>query len=105
VARLTGLGGRGRTGSSHSGGRYGLLLAVLITTYLLNAFSATKLATEVQVVLFAAVLLISLRTSLLNHPWPGIIAAVTVIGTAAVFLTSLTGTRTGKATEDLWKTA
>jgi Ion channel len=103
MARLTGLGGRGRTGPSRRDGRYGLLLAVLIATYLLNAFSAAKLATEVQVVLFAGVLLIALRTSLLDRPWPGIIAALTVIGTTAVFLTSLTGTRTGKATEDLWK--
>jgi hypothetical protein len=103
VARLTGLGGRGRTGPSQGGGRYGLLLAVLIATYLLNAFSGAKLATEVQVVLFAVILLLALRTSPLPRPWPRVIAAVTVIGSAAVFLTSLTGTRTGKATEDLWK--
>ncbi len=102
-ARLTGPGGRGRTGSSQRGGRYGLLLAVLVGTYLLNAFSGAKVATEIQVVLFAAVLLIALRTSLLPRPWPGVVAAVTVVGSAVTFWTSLTDTRTGKATEDLWK--
>jgi hypothetical protein len=101
-ARLT--GGHGRTGSSRRGGRYGLLLAVLIGTYLLAAFSGAKLATEIQVVLFAGVLLIALRTSPLPAPWPAIIGAVTVVGSAVTFWTSLTGTRTGKAAEDLWKT-
>jgi len=101
-ARLT--GSHGRTGSSRRGGRYGLLLAVLIGTYLLAAFSAAKLATEIQVVLFAGVLLIALRTSPLPAPWPAITGAVTVVGSAVTFWTSLTGTRTGKAAEDLWKT-
>jgi Ion channel len=103
VARLTGLGGRGRTGSPSRGGRYGLLLVVLIGSYLLTAFSGTTLATEVQVILFAAVLLISLRTSPLPGPWPWVIAAVAVIGTAVTFYTSLSGARVGKATEDFWK--
>jgi hypothetical protein len=44
-ARLT--RSRGRTGSPPRGGRYGLLLAVLVGTYLLAAFSAAKLAPEV----------------------------------------------------------
>jgi Ion channel len=103
LARLTGQGNRGRTGSSQRGGRYGLLLAVLVGTYLLTAFSGASVATEIQVVLFTVVLLLSMRTSLLPRPWPGIIAAITVAGSALTFLTSLTDTRTGKATEDLWK--
>jgi Ion channel len=103
-ARLTRAGARGRTGSPPDGGRYGLLLAVLIGTYLLAAFSGAKVATEVQVVLFAAVLLIALRTSMVARPWPAVIAVVTVAGTALTFWTSLTGARNGKAAEDLWKT-
>ena len=103
LARVTGQGDRGRTGSPQRGGRYGLLLAVLIGSYLLTAFNGTQLATEVQVVLFAVVLLIALRTSPLPAPWPWVVAAVTVVGTAVTFLTSVTGIRNGKATEDLWK--
>jgi hypothetical protein len=102
LARLTGLG-HGRTGSPARGGRYGLLLVVLIGTYLLAAFNAAKLATELQVVLFAVVVLVALRTSLLPRPWPGVIGAVTVIGSAVTFWTSLDGSRPGTAAEDLWK--
>jgi hypothetical protein len=102
LARLTGLG-HGRTGSPQRGGRYGLLLLVLIGTYLLAAFSGAKLVTEIQVVLFAVVVLIALRTSPLPAPWPVVIGIATVIGSAVTFGTSLNGTRTGKATEDFWK--
>ena len=103
LVRLTGQGGHGRTGPSQGGGRYGLLLLVLIGTYLLAAFSGAQLATEVQVVLFTGVLLIALRTSPMPAPWPAVIAIVTVAGSAVTFWTSLSGARTGKATEDLWK--
>jgi hypothetical protein len=89
--------------SANRGGRYGLLLLVLIGTYLLAAFSGAKLATEVQVLLFAYVLLIALRNSPLPMPWPVVIGAITVIGTAVTFWTSLSGARDGKAAEDLWK--
>ena len=88
---------------ANRGGRYGLLLLVLIGTYLLAAFSGAKLATEVQVLLFAFVLLIALRNSPLPMPWPLVIGAVTAIGTAVTFLVSLSGSPHGKAAEDLWK--
>jgi Ion channel len=103
LAQLTRRGNHGRTGPPQHGGRYGLLLAVLIGSYLLTAFDGAKLATEVQVVLFAAVVLISLRTSTLPRPWPWVIAAVAVFGSAVTFYTSLSGARTGKASEDFWK--
>ena len=104
LARLAGLGGLGRTGSPSGGGRYGLLLAVLVGTYLFSAFGARQAATEVQVFLFALVLLIALRTSPLPGRWPVIIGVITVIGSLVTFFTSLTGARTGTAAEDLWKT-
>jgi Ion channel len=49
------------------------------------------------------IVLLSLRTSRLPRPWPAVIAVVTVIGSAATFWLSLSGTRNGKATEDFWK--
>ena len=104
LARLAGLGARGRTGSSPDGPRYGLPLVVLIGTYLFSAFGGKQLATELQVLLFALVLLIVLRTSPLPGHWPVIIGAVTVVGSLVTFLTSLSGARVGTATEDLWKT-
>ena len=44
-------GGGGRTGRLYVGGRYGLLLLVLILSYLLSAFSTGRLVTELQVLL------------------------------------------------------
>ena len=102
LARLTGQG-HGRTWSSQGGGRYGLLLLLLIASYLYIAFSGAMLATELQVVLFAGVLLLSLRTSPLPAPWPVVIGAVAVIGSAVTVYTSLNGARVGKASEDFWK--
>ena len=93
-----------RTPPTGRGGRYGLLLLLLIGTYLLAAFSGAKLATSVQVLLFALVLLVALRNSPLPAPWPVVIGAVTVIGTVVTFWTSLSGSPDGKAAEDLWKT-
>ena len=92
-----------RTPPEDRGGRYGLLLLVLVGTYLLAAFSGAKLATEVQVLLFALVLLIALRNSPWPWPWPVVIGVVTVLGTAVTFYTSANGSRDGKAAEDLWK--
>ena len=41
---MAGRGDRGRTGPPRSGGRYGLLLLVLVGTYLLAAFSPTDVS-------------------------------------------------------------
>ena len=103
AARLAGLGGQGRTGSSQGGGRYGLLLLVLIGTYLFSSFGGKQLASELQVLLFAVVLLLALRTSPLPGRWPVIIGAVTVIGSVVTFLASLSGAQTATGAEDLWK--
>jgi hypothetical protein len=92
-----------RTPPADRGGRYGLLLIVLVGTYLLSAFSGARVTTEFQVVLFALVLLMTLRNSPLPPPWPAIIGAVTVIGTAVAFWASVSGTVDGKAAADLWK--
>jgi hypothetical protein len=104
LTRLAGRAVRGRTGSSQGGGRYGLLLLVLIGTYLFSAFGGKQVADEFQVLLFALVLLLALRTSPLPGHWPLIIGAVTVIGSLVTFSTSLTGARMGTPAEDLWKT-
>ena len=78
-------------------------MLVLVGTYLVGSFSGATLATQAQVVLYAGVVLIALRTSPMPAPWPAVIAIVTVAGSAVTFWTSLSGARSGKATEDLWK--
>ena len=91
------------TSQEDRGPRYGLLLAILVGTYLLAAFSITKPANELQVVLFAIILLLALRNAPWPAPWPAIIGVITVIGTVVTFLASQSGSSTGKGAEDLWK--
>src|SRR5215468_10192771 len=95
--------GSGRTGSPDAGGRYGLLLIVLIVSYLLSAFNGTKLAVNLQIGLFATVLVLSLRTSPLPGRWPVLIGVVAVIGSAAALAASLAGGETGLGAAELWK--
>ena len=102
--RLVRRGTRDRTRPPGSGGRYGLLLLVLIATYLLSAFSGQKVTAIVQVGLVAAILVLALRTSALPGRWPTLIGVVTVGGSVAVvFGASLTGTPAGTGAADLWK--
>ena len=100
---MAGRGGRGRTGPSQRGGRYGLLLAVLVGTYLFSAFNGRHLATETQIGLFALLLLLAMRSSPLPGRWPLVISTVTVVGSAAAFGAALTGTSAGAGVADLWK--
>jgi len=100
---LAGRGGRGRTGPSQRGGRYGLLLAFLVGTYLFSAFNGRHLTTEVQIGLFALLLLLAMRSSPLPGRWPLVICTVTVVGSAAALGAALTGTQAGAGAADLWK--
>jgi hypothetical protein len=95
-------GSDGRTRLPKLGGRYGLLLLVLISTYLLSSFSISA-AGDLQVVLFLAVLLLALRTSPFSRRWTMLVGAVALIGSAAAFGASLTGTDTGEGVSELWK--
>ena len=95
-------GSDGRTRLPKLGGRYGLLLLVLISTYLLSSFSISA-AGDLQVVLFLAVLLLALRTSPFSRQWTMVVGAVALIGSAAAVGASLTGTDTGEGASELWK--
>ncbi len=92
-----------RSGYEGSGGRYGLLLLVLIATYLLPAFITGVLADDLQVGLAAAVLALALRTSPLPGRWPVLVAAGTAVGSAAAIGALLTATSAGIGLADLWK--
>jgi Ion channel len=95
-------GSDGRARLPQLGGRYGLLLLVLISTYLLSSFSIT-VAGDLQVLLFLAVLLLALRTSPLSRRWTMLLCAVALVGSVAAFGASLTGTDTGDGVSELWK--
>jgi Ion channel len=95
--------GRGRIGPSDSGGRYGLLLLMLISTYLLSAFSGRTLTIDLQIGFYAAVLLLALRSSPLPGRWPLLLGAIGLAGSAAAFGAALIGTAAGTGVADLWK--
>jgi hypothetical protein len=78
-------------------------LLVLIATYLFSAFNGTHLTTQFQIGLFAAILLLGLRSSPLPGRWPLVIGAVTVAGSGAAFWASLTHTPGGEGAAELWK--
>jgi Ion channel len=92
-----------RAGQAAPDARYGLVLLVLVATYLLSAFSAGNVAGGVQVVLIAVVLGLALRTSPLPGRWPAAIGAATVAGSAAAVGALLTGTQAGAGAADLWR--
>jgi Ion channel len=95
-------GSDGRTRLPRLGGRYGLLLVVLISTYLLSSFSIS-VAGDLQVALFLAILLLALRTSPFSRRRRTLVGAVALAGSAAAFGAALTGTNTGDGASELWK--
>ncbi len=103
--RPTGRGGRAvpPAAGTPGAGRYGLLLAVLILTYLLSAFSFSTLAEDLQIALFLGVLLLALRTAQVTRRIAVVIAIVALAGSAAAALAALTRTSAGDGAADLWK--
>ena len=95
--------GRGdNRGSPPSGGRYGILLLVLIATYLLSAFTTGRLITGLQAALFLALLLIALRTAPLTRRTARLTGAVALAGSAAAAVVVFTGTEDGAGAADIW---
>jgi Ion channel len=84
-------------------GRYGLLLILLIVTYLLSAFGTLGLADPLQIALFAAVLLLALSASPLDRRLVRLFDAATLIGSAGALAAALTQTSTGYGVAELWK--
>src|SRR6202035_4732730 len=96
--------GRGsQPGPPEPAGRYGVLLLVLVSTYLLSAFSFSKLAGDLQVAAFAAVLLLALRTSRVRRRTARLVGGVALVGSAAAGAADLTGTAAGYGAAELWK--
>jgi hypothetical protein len=92
-----------RTAPPASGARYGLLLLILIASYLVSAFNGQPVTDEVQIPLFAMVLLLGLRTSPLPGRWPAVIAVTAIVGSGVAIWAFLTGTQNGEGAADLWK--
>ncbi len=93
----------GRTGSPHRDGRYGLLLLLLIVTYLLSASGLSTLAAYLQFLMFFGVVLLVLRTAEVSRPAATAIGGVTLVGSAAAFGVALTRAPVGVGLADIWK--
>jgi hypothetical protein len=94
----------GRAGPTEPVGRYGLLLLVLIVTYLLSASGFSTLAADVQTVLFLTLLLLlALRTAKVSQRAARTAAAVALAGSAAATAAVLTHTEVGDGAADIWK--
>jgi hypothetical protein len=92
-----------RAGPTEPGGRYGLLLLVLILTYLISASGFSTLAAYVQTVLFLGVLLLALRTAMVSRRMARAAGAVALAGSAAATVAVLTHTEVGDGAADIWK--
>ncbi len=86
-----------------SGDRFGLLLFLLVASYLLTAFSSRKLIGDLQTALFAVVLLIAIWSSPLRRPIVRAVAITVTAGSAAVLAFDFAGTSGSEGTADLWK--
>jgi ion channel len=85
-------------------GRFGVLLLVLIVTYLMSALSKGRLIDALQLVLYTGAALLALRNSLVSRTMVRLILAVAVIGTAVMLGLSLspaTGAM-GEGIANLW---
>jgi hypothetical protein len=70
--------------------RYGLLLAILVVTYLLSAFTESWLVSSVQVALFLAVVLIALRNGRFRRRTGQLIAVGLLLGSVVAAVLQLT---------------
>ena len=77
---------------------------MLIASYLLSAFTLSKVADDIETLLFLAALLLAVRTSPLSHRWRMVVVAVTVAGTLAAGAGQAIGTNTGIGLAELWRT-
>lgn len=82
-------------------GRFGLLLLVLISTYLVSAFTSGRLVAALQVVLFTVAALLALRNSAAGRRTVHLAIAGFLAGSAIMVALSLT-TGTGPGIANLW---
>ena len=85
-------------------GRLGVLLLLLIVTYLLSALSKGRLIDGLQLVLYTGAALLSLRNSSVSRTMVRLVLAVAIVGTAvmlAVLFNPAIG-KTGTGIANLW---
>lgn len=89
------------TGLAAAPGRFGLLLIVLTSTYLLSAFADGRWINALRVILFAAAALLALRNSVVPPRTARLVFIGALGGTAIMVPVSLT-TQTGAGIASVW---
>jgi Ion channel len=107
VSRVTGRAHRLsrplQLGTAPAGGRFGLLLLVLIFTYLLSAFTSGDWVNATQIVLFLAVAALALRNGRFGHRAAWLAVAAAIGGTAVAVTLAITHpTDAGAGVANLW---
>jgi Ion channel len=88
------------------GDRYGLLLATLITVYLVSAFASSRVTQVLQVTLFVAITLLALRVGTLPRRVVVVARWVTMTGSAiAIALVAASGNKEVRGAASLWTAA
>jgi ion channel len=86
-----------------SGDRFGLLLLVLVTAYLISAFTTGVLVSVAQIVLFLAATLLAMRTGRVGRRTMRLAIAVAVGGSAAAITLALTHSAdAGSGVASMW---
>jgi hypothetical protein len=107
VSRVTGRAHRLsrplRLGTAPAGGRFGLLLLILIVTYLLSAFTSGEWVNATQIVLFLVVAALALRGGRIGRRAARLVVAAAIGGTAvAVTLAVTHPADAGAGVANLW---
>ncbi|HEY2276813.1 MAG TPA: potassium channel family protein [Streptosporangiaceae bacterium] len=76
---------------------------MLILTYLLSAFTQSRIIVDLQLLLFLILLLLALRTSRVRGRMAWLAAGVALAGSAAALGAVLTGTEVGGGVAAIWK--
>ncbi len=103
AARTGGRSVRPRPWLTKRGDRYGLLLLLLVFSYVMSALTTTKFAATVQSLLFIVTLLLALRTSRVHKRTMHVIMGITLVGSAAAIVLALGhATNVGLGIADIW---
>src|SRR6202046_4544669 len=101
--RDPGVPGRAGSRPPREPARYGVLLLLLIVTYLLSASGFSTLIAELQTLLFFGVLLLALRTGQASRRVVRLIGLVALLGSAAAAVGAFTHTRGGDGAAGIWE--
>jgi len=101
-ANGTGEAGQSNTGVPVRNSRYGLLLAVLLFSYVLSAFTRGTWVLALQIGLFLVVSALAVQTERLKRRTAQVLIGATIAGSAVAITLALAGSRAGAGVAYLW---